>query len=88
MPWMRDRSTADLLVMMLAGTVCVAIIVGEVGIVVVQLTNSDADTSHAGGTIGQIINTLVGMVAGYLAGRTEVARIRRNRRDDQEDSEA
>lgn len=79
---MRDRSTADLLVLMLAVTVCVAIIVGEVGIVVVQLVDKDADTSSAGGTIGQIINTLVGMVAGYLAGRTEVARIRRKQDDE------
>jgi hypothetical protein len=83
-PWMRDRSTADVLVMMLATTVCVAIIVGEVGIVIIEAVNPETDTSTAGGAIGDIINTLVGMVAGYLAGRTEVARIRRKREDDEE----
>jgi hypothetical protein len=82
--WIKDRSTADLLVVMLATTVCVAIIVGEVGIIVIEAVSPETDTSVAGGTIGDIINTLVGMIAGYLAGRTEVARIRRKREEDDE----
>jgi len=83
MSWIKDRSTADLLVMMLAATVCVAIIVGQVGIVVVHVISPSADTSTAGSIVGQIINTLVGLVAGYMAGRTEVARIRRRREDEE-----
>lgn len=84
MPWLKDRSTADVLVMLLATTVCVAIIVGEVGIIVIEAASPDTDTSAASGTIGDIINTLVGMIAGYLAGRTEVARLRRRREGDEE----
>jgi hypothetical protein len=85
MAGMRDRSTGDLLVLMLAVTVCVAIIVGEVGILILEGVDSSIDTSVAGGTIGQIINTLVGLVAGYLAGRTETGRIRRAKRDEKDD---
>jgi outer membrane lipoprotein SlyB len=84
---MKRRSTGDLLVLMLAVTVCSAIIVGEVGILILKGIDSSIDTSVAGGTIGQIINTLVGLVAGYLAGRTETGRIRRTDRRE-EDTEA
>lgn len=81
---MKRRSTGDLLVLMLAVTVCVTIIVGEVGILILEGIDSTIDTSVAGGTIGQIINTLVGLVAGYLAGRTETGRIRRSDRREED----
>lgn len=81
---MKDRSTGDLLVILLALTVCVTIIVGEVGILVLEGIDSAIDTSVAGGTIGQIINTLVGLVAGYLAGRTETGRVRRSERREED----
>lgn len=67
---LRDRSTGDLLVLMVTMTVCVAILASGVTIVVVELTNPQTDTEAGLRTITGIINTLIGLIAGFLAGKT------------------
>jgi hypothetical protein len=68
----RDRSTGDLLVLMIAGTVCAVILIAT-GAVIVQkvLRPDDMDAVKAAAQIGDVINTLIGLLAGFLAGRTE-----------------
>jgi hypothetical protein len=39
-----------------------------------EIAHPEADTHTAGAVIANIVNTLVGLVAGYLAGRTERGR--------------
>lgn len=73
-PRLRDRSTSDLLVLMIAGVVCV-IVVGSTGVLIVgEIIDPDVDRSDAASQINDIINTLIGLLAGFLAGRTEMVR--------------
>jgi hypothetical protein len=74
MPPLRDRSTGDLLILMLAALIVVSVLISTIGIVIIEIARPDQDTGHAGAVIANIINTLVGLVAGYLAGRTESSR--------------
>jgi hypothetical protein len=70
-----DRSTGDLLILLLASLVVAVVLISTVGIVIIQIARPDQDTGTAGAVIANIVNTLVGLVAGYLAGKTD-SRIR------------
>jgi Na+/phosphate symporter len=64
------RTTGDTLVLMVAGTVCTVIVLSAIAVVVVVLARPDADVSHLTGALASVDTTLVGIIAGYLAGRT------------------
>jgi len=70
-PRLRDRSTGDLLVLLIAGTVCFMVFAAAASIVVVEIVNPKIDTSNASRQIADVINTLIGLLAGFLAGRTD-----------------
>lgn len=67
----RDRSTGDLLVLMIAGTICVVVVTVTLSLIVQAWFQPDRDTSPAASAIGDVINTLIGLLAGFLAGRTD-----------------
>ena len=67
---LRDRSTGDLLVMLIAITVCGYIVVISAVLIVNVIVNPDAEETGAARNIADIINTLIGLLAGYLAGRS------------------
>jgi hypothetical protein len=67
----RDRSTGDLLVLMIAGTVCLVVVGSSLAIIVGQFINPEYPISDAAGAVGDIISTLIGLLAGFLAGRTD-----------------
>jgi hypothetical protein len=69
----RDRSTGELLVLMIAGTVCGTVIVQTVLVITWTFIRPEVDTTNITRQISAIINTLVGLLAGFLAGRTETA---------------
>ena len=69
----RDRSTGDLLVLMIAGTVCFAVISGGATIAVIEIIDPSSDTSSAIKAVTGIVNTLIGLLAGFLAGRTHLS---------------
>lgn len=77
---LRDRSTGDLLVLMIAGTVCFMVISTGAAIVVIEIVNPSSDTSSAVRQVTGIINTLIGLLAGFLAGRTDMT-IQQQQRD-------
>ena len=83
--WLGDRSTADLLVLIIAATICVAVLVALVGVLAIEYHSPSNDISKAVGNLNDIINTLIGLMAGYLAGRTEVSRVRRRRDEDDDE---
>ena len=81
---LRDRSTGDLMVLMIAGTICL-MVVGTMGtIVVVEIVNPKTDTSEASRQISDIVNTLIGLLAGFLAGRTDFSLQGKHRKDEDE----
>ena len=56
---------------MVAGTVCFAIIGTICTVVVIEIVRPSTDTSQAVRQVTGIINTLIGLLAGFLAGRTD-----------------
>jgi hypothetical protein len=69
-PRLRDRSTGDILVLAVTLTICGSVLLGGAAIVAVELFHPETDTAAGARTIAGIINTMVGLLAGYLAGRT------------------
>ena len=47
-----------------------------------ELIDPDTDTSGAANAVADVINTLIGLLAGFLAGRTELQKVRRERREE------
>lgn len=70
---MGGRSTGELLVLLIAGTVCTVVLLSLLFIGIVEIVNPTADTAGAQGSISDTINTLIGLMAGFLAGRTDTA---------------
>jgi hypothetical protein len=68
-----ERSTTELLVLMVAFTICSAVVAGGTSIIVSELIHPENDTSRAVVFVNDVINTLIGLLAGFLAGRSEVA---------------
>jgi hypothetical protein len=64
-----DRSTTDLLLLMIGGTICACIILVGGAVFVLELRGNDA--SKLAGNLTDVVNTLVGLLAGFLAGRTD-----------------
>ena len=69
----RDRSTGEIMVMMVAATVCGSVVVGMGAIIIVSIINPDFDEGEAARQVSDLLNTLVGLLAGFLAGRTDSA---------------
>jgi hypothetical protein len=77
-PRLRDRDTGDLLVLIVAGTICGVVIFTAVGSFAFKLLNPDADINKTFVLVADILNTLIGLLAGFLAGRAEVGAKRRD----------
>jgi len=57
--------------MVIAVTVCFVVIFSLIAIVVAEIMNPDIDTVGSAAVVSDIVNTLIGVMAGFLAGRTE-----------------
>lgn len=66
-----DRSTIELMVLMLTTTVCLGLLLIGAGITVIELVNPEADTSVAVAGLGSVLGTLLGAVLGLLAGHRD-----------------
>lgn len=79
---MSGRPTTDVLILMVAGTICLVVLIIGIGVVVVELVTPGADTATAVSGLSGIVSTLIGLLAGFLAGRT--ARQQQAQRHDDE----
>jgi hypothetical protein len=68
-----NRSTGELLVVMIAATICTLVLFTAVVVAVLEIINPGVDTSATVAILSDIVNTLIGLMAGFLAGRTEQA---------------
>lgn len=66
---LRDRPTADLVVLGLAIVVAFSVILSTVGAIVWRILDPDADLSKVAARLADVTNTLIGAIVGYLAGR-------------------
>lgn len=71
---MPERSTADLVVLMVTGTMCVVLALAATAVLVVALASPETDVSGEVANLGHALAILVGAMAGYLAGRTRTRR--------------
>lgn len=67
---LKDRPTADLIVIFLTGVVGLTVLVFTTTVLVVEIkTNGKANTSLATSAIRGITSTLIAAIVGYIAGR-------------------
>jgi hypothetical protein len=69
-PWKTNRPISDLLVLMITFTVCFSVVISGMTIAVIAFFHPDTDVSLWTSKVSGIINTMVGLLAGFLAGRT------------------
>jgi len=77
----KGRSTTDILILMVAGTVCFSVLAAGATVGITAIVNPDSDLSPASNAIGDVINTLIGLLAGFLAGRTDATQRRLEREE-------
>lgn len=68
----KNRSTGELLILIVAFTVCGYVFISVAVVVILSFTNPGTPgATNAARNIADIINTLIGLLAGFLAGRTD-----------------
>lgn len=72
------RSTADLIVLYLAGLIGVVLVVVVVALAIDAVAHPNADIGAAVGRVADLVTTLLGVVIGYLAGRNAPPRDRQD----------
>jgi len=77
-----ERPTGEILVLIIAGTICGGVCVGGLGIIIFMFLNPNAETLAATRLIAGIMNTLIGLLAGFLAGATQAANSQPKKPDD------
>ena len=65
----RDRSTSDIIVMLLTVVVCVILVIAMVGLIVLEIYRPNTDIGLLSQRVGTLISSLIGAIIGYLAGR-------------------
>lgn len=71
MSFLDRRTTGDLLILIISLTVCGTVLLGMILIGAITLAQPGADVSAWAATIAGVINVLIGLLAGFLAGRTD-----------------
>lgn len=66
-----QRSTGDLLVLMVAATICSSVLAAGASLTVVAIVQPERDIADTVGALANVINVLVGLLAGFLAGRRQ-----------------
>jgi SNF family Na+-dependent transporter len=68
---LRERNTSDLLVLLIAGTICFSVAAGVLTVLLLSLFQPDNENAAAVALLSDVINTLIGLLAGFIAGRTD-----------------
>jgi uncharacterized membrane protein HdeD (DUF308 family) len=66
------RPTGDILILSLTLTVCFSLIASGLVVAIIAFVHPNKDLSLWVSRITGIINTMIGVIAGFLAGRTEM----------------
>lgn len=65
-----DRSVSEMVILAITGVVCVIVLGGALFIILVEVFHPGTDTSRVISLLADTINTLIGVMAGFLAGKT------------------
>jgi hypothetical protein len=66
---MKDRPTADLVVIFLTGIVGVTVLITTIAVMYTEVRNPNVDTTRAVARIATIISSLITAIVGYIAGK-------------------
>ena len=66
---MRNRSTADLVILALTAVVCFVVVVSIVGVFALSFVHPELEISSLTQRIGTIVSQVIGVIVGYIAGR-------------------
>ena len=66
---LRNRPTADLIVIFLAGMIGIAVLAGVVGLIVLKVAQPDENINSSVKVIGDILTVALGAVVGFVGGR-------------------
>ena len=67
---LRDRSTADLAILVLVALIAVIMIIATVTVAIIEIkTGGDADSKTIVSLITNVVKVLIGAIVGYVAGR-------------------
>jgi O-antigen ligase len=69
--WFESRTTGDLLILIIAVTICFSVLAAGAAVFILAIVRPDMNTDPQVGAISDVINTLIGLLAGFLAGRTD-----------------
>lgn len=69
--WAKQRPTADLLILIIAGTICFSVLMYGLVVSVLVFAQPDKDHSEAVTLLSNTFQMLIGLLAGFVAGRTE-----------------
>jgi len=73
----RDRSTAEILVLVIAATICGVVIATTITTFVFAFIHPGESIEGPSRLIADVMNTLIGLLAGFLAGTTTATVIRK-----------
>ena len=68
-PWFADRSTGDLLILGITATICFVLLASGAVLGVLAFFQPERDLTSMVSQISDVINTMIGLMAGFLAGR-------------------
>lgn len=66
-----DRPTGEILVLSVTFTVCFGVLASGATIAAISLFHPETDISNWIARVSGILNTMIGLLAGFLAGRTD-----------------
>ena len=65
----KDRSSIDVVVIILTCTIAGTLVVSIIGLVIMKLIHPEADTSRGAEAVSNIVTTIVGALVGFIGGR-------------------
>ncbi len=81
-----ERSTGDVLVLIITLTICAGVASVGLSVIVLSFVYPDRDNAVAVRFVTSVVSTLIGLLAGFLAGRTDDAM--RKVRDEEDQTRA
>lgn len=67
---LRERSTGDLMILIVAGTICATVLFSVFGAFVFKMIHPEYDLNKTYLLVADILNTMIGLLAGFIAGRS------------------
>jgi hypothetical protein len=65
-----DRSTADILILTITGTICASVLLYGLAVAILVFVQPEKDHSEAVTLLSDTFQLLIGLLAGFVAGRT------------------